>query len=330
MKPKKIKALSLLSGGLDSILATKLIIDQGIDVVSLNFVGPFCTCSKKEGCNAVDTSKKFKIPIKIMPKGMDYIRIVRNPRHGYGSGMNPCIDCRIYMLKKAKKYAKEIGADFIFTGEVLNERPMSQYRKAMEIIEKEAGLKGNLLRPLSAKLLPKTEAEKKGFVNREKLLAIRGRRRTPQMELANKLKLDYPCPAGGCLLTDKEFARKIKDLFDNKKKLSMKDILILKIGRHFRYKDNKIVVGRNQEENKKLIELKQKEDYFFEVPDVGSPTAILQGKKSKTSVELADKLTSRYYDSKEEKIKVLYGKNKPDKKIIVEKLEDKNIGVLRI
>ena len=156
-----MKALALLSGGLDSTLAVKLILDQGIDVIALNFTSPFCLCGRG-GCGAVEGATRFKIPYKIINNGKEYLKVLRNTKHVYGRNMNPCIDCRIFMLKSAKKYAKEIGASFIFTGEVLDQRPMSQHKKAIDIIEKETGLKGKILRPLSAKLLPKTEAEKKG------------------------------------------------------------------------------------------------------------------------------------------------------------------------
>ncbi|MCP2604965.1 7-cyano-7-deazaguanine synthase, partial [Candidatus Aminicenantes bacterium AH-873-B07] len=159
-----MKALALLSGGLDSTLAVKLVLEQGIDVIAIKFTSPFCLCNQKGKCYAIEVAKKFDIPIKVINKGKEYLKIIKNPKYGYGSGMNPCIDCRIFMLRKAKKYAKELGAKFIFTGEVLNERPMSQHFKALKIIEKEAGLKGKIVRPLSAKLLPKTEAEKKGWI----------------------------------------------------------------------------------------------------------------------------------------------------------------------
>ena len=156
----KIKALALLSGGLDSTLATELILKQGIDVEAVNFMSPFCLC-KKGVCGAAEAAKQLNVPLKVISVGTEYLKVVRKPKHGYGRNMNPCIDCRIFMLRKAKKYSKEIGASFIFTGEVLGERPMSQHFRAMKIIEEEAGLKGKLLRPLSARLMPETVAEKK-------------------------------------------------------------------------------------------------------------------------------------------------------------------------
>jgi len=325
-----MKALALLSGGLDSALAAKLILDQGIEVVALNFTSPFCLCGRG-GCGAIGVARQLKTPIKIINSGEDYLKVIRKPKHGYGKNMNPCIDCRIYMLKKAKKYAEEIGAAFIFTGEVLDERAMSQHRKALDVIETDVGLKGKILRPLSAKLLPKTEAEKKGWVDGEKFLDIRGRSRKRQLKLAKSYEInDYPCPSGGCLLTYKEFAGKVRDLFKHKKKMQMKDILLLKIGRHFRFKKSKIIVGRNKDENKRLRDLKGVDDYHFEAPDYGSPVTLLQGPKTKEAIEIAAALTARYSDSKENETIVKFGKEKMNKSITVLKLSNEEIERLRI
>jgi len=266
-------------------------------------------------------------------KGEDYLKIVRNPKYGYGRNMNPCIDCRIYILRKAKKIAKEIGAKFIFTGEVLDERPMSQHMKALKIIEKETGLEGKILRPLSAKLLPKTEAEEKGYVDRDKLLSIRGRSRKKQIEMAKKFQIDYPCPSGGCLLTYKGFADKVRDLFKHQKKITVKDIELLKIGRHFRYEKNKIIVGRNKGENEKLLLMKEPTDYYFEVPNFGSPITLLKGKKTKKAIEIAAKLTAHYSDAKNEKeVLVKYGTKKDgtEKSITVEPIKNSDIEKIRV
>lgn len=326
-----MRALALLSGGLDSTLAVKLIQEQGIDVVAVNFTSPFCLCGKG-GCGAAEVAKKLKIPIKIIPVGEDYLKTLRNPKYGYGKNMNPCIDCRIFMLKKAKEYAEKIGASFLFTGEVLNERPMSQHRKALSIIEKETGLEGKILRPLSAKWLPETEAEKKGWVDRKKLLDIKGRSRKKQIELASKFSIkDYPCPAGGCLLTYKEFAAKLRDLFKHKRKVGIKDVNLLKIGRHFRFGRNKIIVGRNEAENKLLEKMKGRNDYIFEVPNCGSPITLLQGSKTREAIKKAAALTLRYSDEKEEKVAaVQFGREKMDKSVVVSALDDSEIEKLRI
>src|SRR5512136_2626487 len=232
------KAIALLSGGLDSTLAVKVLLEQGIEVHALNFTSPFCTCtSKKSGCKseAVRVAEEFHIPIKVVHKGIDYLEIVRNPKHGYGKGMNPCIDCRIFLLKKARDYMAESGADFVITGEVLGQRPMSQRRDTLRVIERESGLEGLLLRPLSAKHFDPTIPEKEGWVDRSRLLAIQGRSRKEQMQLANDLDVkNYPCPAGGCLLTEISFVSKVKDVFAHATDLDPRDFRLLKLGRHFR------------------------------------------------------------------------------------------------
>lgn len=305
---KGVKAVVLLSGGLDSSLAAKLVKDQGVELIGVKFTSPFCTCDRGGRCHAKEVASQLQIPFKVIPKGEDYLKIIRKPRFGYGSGMNPCIDCRIYMLRKAWEFAKEVGARFLVTGEVLNQRPMSQHLRALKIIEKEADLEGKILRPLSAQLLPPSEAEREGWVNREKLLAIKGRSRKIQLKLADKLGIqDFACPAGGCLLTDKEFSAKLRDLFAHKKKLAWRDIVLLKVGRHFRFKRSKIIVGRNERENNLLLVFKQKRDYMFKVPEWGSPITILQGEKSPKAIQLAARLTARYSDCKEEVVSVKYG-----------------------
>jgi len=327
---KKWKALALLSGGLDSTLAVKLLLDQGIDVEALNFVSPFCLCGKG-GCGAPGVAERFSIPLKVVSLGEDYLRVVRKPKHGYGKNMNPCIDCRIFMLKKAKKYARQTGAAFIFTGEVLDERPMSQHLKALNMIEEEAGLKNRILRPLSAKLLPETSIEKRGLVDRHKLLDIHGRSRKRQIELAKTFSItDYPCPAGGCLLTYKEFADKVRDLFKYKKRVTMKDIALLKLGRHLRFEKNKIVVGRNESENRTLLKMKSPSDYYFEVPNCGSPITILQGTKTKEAIEKAAVLTAYYSDQKSSQVLVRFGKNKLNKTINVSRPNAEDVDKLRI
>ena len=300
----KVKALALLSGGLDSTLAAKLILNQGIDVIAVNFVSPFCVCAKDED-GVAEAAKQLSVPLEVVNVGDEYLKIVRKPKHGYGKNMNPCIDCRIFILKKAKKYAREIGASFIFTGEVLDERPMSQHSRAMKIVEEEAGLKGKLLRPLSAKLLPETVIEKKGLVDREKLLGIRGRSRKPQLKLAKEFNIkSYPSPAGGCLLTCREYADKLRDLFKHKKRCSMADAALLSVGRHFRLGRNKIIVGRNEAENNVLKAKKSRNDYYFEVPDIGSPITVLQGAKTKKAVRTAAALTAFYSDAKSAEVTV--------------------------
>jgi len=302
MNHKTIKAVGLLSGGLDSTLTVKLMIDQGVEVTVLNFISPFCTCTRK-GCRheALRVAEFFDIPVKVVTAGEDYLEIIRNPKHGYGRNMNPCIDCRIFMFQKAKKHMEEIGAHFIFTGEVLGQRPMSQHRKAMKIIEKESGLEGLVVRPLSAKLLPPTFPEEKQWIDREKLLSIQGRRRIPQMELADELGIkDYPCPAGGCRLTDPNFANRLRESFERGED-TIKDIQLLKYGRHFRLKSGaKVVVGRNEEENKILNGFFEKDDVLIEVTNVGSPIVLVKKSNGKEDVKEASTLCIRYSDAEKE------------------------------
>jgi tRNA-specific 2-thiouridylase len=326
----KIKALALLSGGLDSTLAAKLILEQGIDVVAINFASPFCSYAKDE-LGVAEVAKQLNVPLKVVNVGDEYLKIVRKPKHGYGKNMNPCIDCRIFILKEAKKYAKEIGAAFIFTGEVLGERPMSQHFSALQLVEEESGLKGKILRPLSARLLPETVMEKKGLVDRGKLLCIRGRSRKPQIKLAEEFNIrDYPSPAGGCLLTCREYASKLRDLFKHKKRCSMADVSLLKVGRHFRFGKNKIVVGRNEAENKILTAQKTQNDCYFEVPNIGSPITVLQGAKTKKAIKTAAALTAFYSDVKSGEVTVNFGEESLHKSIIVSLPTRAEVESLRI
>ncbi|MBI4650490.1 hypothetical protein HY745_04230 [Candidatus Desantisbacteria bacterium] len=210
----KKKAIALLSGGLDSTIAIKILLDQGIEIEAVNFMSPFCTCDRKDGCRheAKHMSQVLNIPLKMFSTGLEYIEVIKYPRFGYGKNLNPCIDCRIFMLNKAKKYMDESGANFLITGEVLGQRPKSQRKDALAIIDRETGLKGLILRPLSAKLLAPTIPEQEGIVDRKQLLAIEGRGRKDQIALAEKHKInDYLCAGGGCLLTDKNFVVKLKD-----------------------------------------------------------------------------------------------------------------------
>ena len=316
---KKNRALVMFSGGLDSRLVIKLLQEQGMDIKALFFNLPFGT-----GCCNLNCTFNFSQTQGIHLNVVDctdtknlkeYMKIIKNPKHGHGSGLNPCVDCRIFMLKLAREYMKKIKADFIATGEVLNERPMSQHRKAMSIIEEESGLKGLLLRPLSAKLLEETIPEKKGLIDRNKLLGLRGRRRIKQIKLAEKYKIDYPSPAGGCLLCNKEFVKKLKNFMEIKE-IDSRDLQLLRIGRHFKFNNSIIIVGRNEKENKQLLKLKNKE-YYLEVPDCGSPTTLIIGKSNKEILKKAAELTARYSDNRSKNIKVMYGISKLDKELMI-------------
>ncbi|MDD2367428.1 MAG: hypothetical protein PHN84_14845 [Desulfuromonadaceae bacterium] len=295
----KRKAIALLSGGLDSTLAVKMMLDLGIEVEAMNFTSPFCNCTgRNSGCKseAVRVAGEYNIPIKVLHKGIDYLEIVRNPVHGYGKGVNPCIDCRIYLFKKAREYMLEIGADFVFTGEVLGQRPMSQRRDTLRVIERESGLEGLLLRPLSARHFEPTVAEKEGWVDRTKLLAIEGRSRAPQMKMAEDLDVkNYPCPAGGCLLTELSFVPKIKDVFTHSEELNLRDFRLLKTGRHFRITpESKAIMGRSEVDNNQLETIRQPGEAALTWMDGNTPVAIVVGEQNEEIFKMSARILLRY------------------------------------
>ena len=280
-KKKGIKAVALLSGGLDSNLAVRMIKDQNIDVKAIAIKTPFCDfdCGKGCGHKVMEVASELDIDLKTIYLGKDYLTMLKNPKHGYGSGMNPCIDCRMMMYEEAKKHMNEIGADFLITGEVLHQRPMSQNSNALSVIEKETEMEGKVLRPLSAQLLPKTIPEKKGHVDRSLLGSIQGRSRKEQLILANKYGIaDPPNSAGGCLLTDPHFAKRVRDLFEfSITEPSINDVELLKLGRHFRFDTcSKLIVGRNHKENELILSLVQGSDYLIQPIDITGPISILR------------------------------------------------------
>jgi len=291
------KTLALLSGGLDSTLAIRVIQQQGIEVIALNFVTVFCRCTSHGSCKleAVKVSEKFGIPIKVINTTERFLEIVKKPKFGYGKNMNPCIDCRINIFRIAGEYMREIGADFIITGEVLGQRPMSQRKEAMKIIDKEANLTGLVLRPLCAKHMEPTIPEKLGIVDREQLLQIRGRSRKNQIQLADVFQIkDYPCAAGGCLLTDPEFAHRMRDLV-NTCDANVNDVNLLKVGRHFRLDpQTKVIVGRNEEDNTRLDSLSKEGDYLLNLVDMPGPLTLLRGENTEGKIQTAAQITARY------------------------------------
>lgn len=271
------KAIVLLSGGLDSILATRLMTELGIEVVCVNYYIEFAVCGGGPTA-AVQSAEMLGVPLKVFDITAEYLEIFKNPKHGYGANINPCIDCKIFMLKKAKAYMEEVGASFLVTGEVLGERPMSQRRDALSIIEKQAGVRGILLRPLTAKNLPPTLPEEAGIVDREKLLDIRGRGRTPQLRLAARYGIkEFPNPSGGCLLTDPGFAKRVRDIIAHND-LNLVSLRLLKVGRHFRLSDSaKLVIGRDQKENDELEGLIKDGDVCMQLKDRQGPFSIIRG-----------------------------------------------------
>ncbi|MCK4648585.1 tRNA 4-thiouridine(8) synthase ThiI [bacterium] len=344
-----VKALALLSGGLDSSLAVKLIQEQGIEVEGVSFTSPFFGPE-----NAKEAAEELGIRLYIRDISSEILEVVKNPRYGYGKNMNPCIDCHILMAQKAKEEMLEVKASFIISGEVVGQRPRSQNKQILEAIAKRADVQGKLLRPLSAKLLPITDPEKRGLVNRDKLLVLSGKSRKPQLELARRYNLkEYGTPAGGCLLTDSIFSRRLKDLLghneprpsslvereqtpplkEERGEYTLDNILFLKLGRHFRSSTgSKIVIGRNKEENKRLRSLAEKGDTSFNVIGHKGPLAIVRGQLDEKTLEETASLCARYSDGKEfPKVKVGYRRllDEKIKSIIVTPADATELGITR-
>lgn len=270
-----IKGVGLLSGGLDSMLAARIILDQGIQVTGVSFVTPFFGAEK-----AMRAAEQLKIPLKVLDITRDHWGMLKSPRYGCGKGMNPCIDCHALMVRKAGEYLKEIQADFIFTGEVLGQRPFSQTKPSLRAVEKESGHLDRILRPLSALLLKETKPEQEGLVDRSRLLDINGRSRKRQMALAEGYGLnDYPAPAGGCLLTDPIFTIRLKELFSHAPDPPLREVELLKAGRHFRLDSKfKVIIGRNQKENEFIEKWVDPEDGWARVMGHPGPMALAIGK----------------------------------------------------
>lgn len=309
-----MKALSLLSGGLDSVLASKFIIEQNIEVEAVYFHNPFCDCSlANSSCKVSQKAADFlKIPFHQVELKEEYLDMVRNPQYGYGKNINPCIDCRILQFKTAKELMKRLGAAFIVTGEVLNERPMSQRKRIIEMMDKTAGLEGLILRPLSAKRLKETCPEKEGLVDRERLLDIEGRSRKIQMELAARFGIEeYPTPSGGCLLTYSGFSDKVRDLIRHNQ-LTLGQVRLLKLGRHFRLTDTiKFIIGRDKEENRRLLEYKDIGAVFLKAKDFPGPIGFMLGGVTKASLELAGSILAYYINKADsnQKLRIDYWQN---------------------
>ncbi len=329
---RPVQAIGLFSGGLDSLLATRLILDQGLTVEALHILLPVHGPELLEGVRR--GAVELGVNLHIIAVEEEFFEILRRPRHGVGAGMNPCLDCHELMLRRAAERMRRLGAAFVFTGEVLGERPMSQTRQGLDLVERKSGLQGRLLRPLSALLLPPTIPEEEGLVDRGRLLDIQGRPRHRQLALARHYGLrQFRPPAGGCLLTNTESAHRVRDLLDHEPGFAPGDFSLLKSGRHFRLGPHtKIVVGRDQGENARIVALARSGDLLFEVPDAGSPVTLLRGPADDAAVRLAAAATARYSDARGSSILVRYGPAYPDLAgtIVVERAPQDLLERLRI
>ncbi|MBK2123842.1 tRNA (5-methylaminomethyl-2-thiouridylate)-methyltransferase [Fangia hongkongensis] len=308
------KAVALISGGLDSMLAAKVLLEQGVHVEGINFFTGFCVeghthairkkdQTKQKRNNALWVAEQLGIKLHIIDVIEEYKDVLLNPKYGYGANMNPCLDCKIFMVKKAKEWAKENGFDFIITGEVVGQRPMSQRKDTMPVVQKQSGIDDLLLRPLCAKNLPETKPEREGWVDREKLLGFHGRNRTPQFDLAEKYGFkDYATPAGGCcFLTDKQYSDKLVDLWkgrDNNRDYDFDDIMLLKIGRHLRIKpEYKLIISREEGENNFLNGYKR-QFVSVSVSSHGGPLTLIDGVFPKEDETLVAKVIGRFSQGK--------------------------------
>ncbi len=301
MAEEKKKVVALLSGGLDSQLAVRMMQKQGFDVSAVAIKTPFCDfdCGRGCGFEIRERADDLNINLKTVYLGDEYIEMLKNPKYGRGAGFNPCVDCRAMMFDAAKKHMKEIGAEFIISGEVLGQRPMSQHRKALKTIEEESGLAGKIVRPLSAALLPVTDPEKDGLIKRENLGMIRGRTRRTQLQMAKEYGIENPPNAGGgCLLTDRVFGARTRDLFEHVETPTINDIDLLKVGRHFRLDEHtKLVVGRNKDENEIIKAIALPRDILLEAHDYMGPVSILRGNDLDHHIKFAARVTLRYSDA---------------------------------
>jgi len=321
---KKPKAVALLSGGLDSNLAVRMMLEQGVDIEALAIKTPFCDfdCGKGCGQRVKEVADELGIKLKTVYFGEEYLHMLKNPKYGYGSCINPCIDCRSMMYNAAKEHMEKTNADFMVTGEVLFQRPMSQNNRALHIIEKETGMENKVLRPLSSKHLPPTDAEKMGLINRKNMGDIKGRSRKGQLMLAKYFGISQPPnSAGGCLLTDPSFSKRVKDVLDHCADIpTLNDIELLKVGRHFRIThDAKFIVGRNEDENQIIKALATEVDIIIEVKDYVGPTCILRCKNYDDSVVTkCASIAARYSDApRHDFSKVLITANGDKNEIIV-------------
>jgi len=294
LERKKIRALGLFSGGLDSMLAAAVLRSQGIEVELLTFVTPFYGAQR-----AQESAAHLGLPHRVGDIHEKFLPLIYTPPHGFGRGHNPCVDCHILMLREAGVVLEAEGFDFLFTGEVLGQRPMSQHRGALNLVARESGYPDLVLRPLSAQKLPPTRPELLGWVDREHLLDLSGRSRKRQIVLASQYGISqYPAPAGGCLLTDPGFAVRLKELLAHQTQVARKDLELLKWGRHFRLPGGaKAVVGRTHWENEAILALKTADDLILKVLRIPGPLVLLPKNAVNEDVHAAAALAAAYSDA---------------------------------
>jgi tRNA-specific 2-thiouridylase len=328
------RAVALFSGGLDSMLAARLVMEQGVEVTALQFITPFFGYRHKgrEEEAAADFKRRYGIDCVIVDVSRDYVTMIRDPKYGYGKNFNPCIDCKIFMMRRAKEMMATLGADFVVTGEVLGQRPMSQRKDALRIVERDSGLDYYLLRPLSAKLLKPTYPEEHGLIDREKLLDISGRSRKRQMELAERFGIsDYETPAGGCQLTDPILSKRVEWFLRTHDTFEVEDLRLLATGRHFGLPGCTLYVGRNKDENAKLTALARKGDYIIRVTERPGPVTLLRGEADPETISLAARITVRYSDARDLDV-VAVGVSKdggPEDTINVPQIAEPEVEALR-
>ena len=332
---EKKKVVALLSGGLDSQLAVRMMQEQGFEVSAVAIKTPFCDfdCGRGCGFEIRERADDLNVNLKTVYLGDEYIEMLKHPKYGIGAGFNPCIDCRAMMFNAAKKHMEEIGAEFIISGEVLGQRPMSQHGPALRTIEKESGLVGKIVRPLSAALLPETDPEKNGLIKRENLGMIKGRTRRAQLDMAKKYGIENPPNAGGgCLLTDPTFGLRVKDLFAHTETPTINDIDLLKVGRHFRFDEQtKFVVGRNKDENEMIKAIALPGDILFQARDHMGPVSILRGKNADAYVKFASSITLRYSDApKGEQASIIIDNDNTKEEIITQHAKEESYIKFRI
>lgn len=303
------KCVALISGGLDSMLAARVLQDQGVHVEGLNFYTGFCIEGHTQAIrnqdrerpkrnNALWVAEQLGIKLHLVDVIEEYKDVVINPKHGYGANLNPCLDCKGFMVRKAREWIEANGFDFIVTGEVMGQRPMSQRRDTMPVVARESGAYDRLLRPLCARLLPPTLPEREGWVDRERLHDFNGRSRKPQMALAAHYGLtDYAQPAGGCcFLTNEQYSQKLADLWRarGEKRYELEDILLLKVGRHLRPRPHfKLIVARDEGENNFMLGFRRQYTHLYATSHSG-PLALIDGEPGEEDIELAARLTARF------------------------------------